>query len=63
MNHSLLTPLSTLQCVLDTNVTGTLLFSREAAKVMRGRKFGRIVNLTSVAVPLKLEGESGRLMG
>lgn len=58
MNHSLLTPLSTVENVLKTNVVGTFLFCREAAKVMKRGNFGRIVNITSVAVPLKLEGEA-----
>jgi len=58
MNHSLLTPMSTVEGVLGTNVAGTFLFSREAAKLMKNRNFGRIVNLTTVAVPLKLEGEA-----
>lgn len=58
MNHSLLTPTSTLDKVFATNVTATFLFSREAAKLMKSRSFGRIVNFTSVAVRLKLEGEA-----
>lgn len=58
MNHSLLTPLTTVRRVLETNVVGAFLFSREAAKLMRVRKYGRIVNLATVAVPLKLEGEA-----
>ena len=58
MNHSLLTPLATVHRVLDTNVVGTFLFCREAAKLMRTNGYGRIVNLTTVAVPLKLEGEA-----
>jgi 3-oxoacyl-[acyl-carrier protein] reductase len=58
MNHSLLTPLATVQSVLATNVTGTFLFCREAAKVMKIAGRGRIVNVTTVAVPLKLEGEA-----
>lgn len=58
MNHSLLTPLSTVHDVLNTNVVGTFLFCREAAKLMKGKGYGRIVNLTTVAVPLKLEGEA-----
>jgi len=58
MNHSLLTPLSTVNAVLDTNVVGTFLFCREAAKLMKTAGYGRIVNLTTVAVPLKLEGEA-----
>ncbi|HEY2841398.1 MAG TPA: SDR family oxidoreductase [Pirellulales bacterium] len=58
MNHVLTTPLSTVLDVLRTNVLGTFLFCREAAKLMRTRKHGRIVNFASVAVPLKLEGEA-----
>jgi 3-oxoacyl-[acyl-carrier protein] reductase len=58
MNHSLLTPLATVKAVLDTNVVGTFLFSREAAKLMKLAGYGRIVNVTTVAVPLKLEGEA-----
>ena len=58
MNHSLLTPVPTLKKILETNVIGTFLFSREAAKLMKKRRFGRIVNFTTVAVALKLEGES-----
>jgi len=58
MNHVLLTPMSSVQRILATNVEGTFLFTREAAKLMRARKFGRIVNVSSVAVPLKLEGEA-----
>jgi len=58
MNHSLLTPLSTVNAVLDTNVVGTFLFCREAAKLMKVAGYGRMVNVTTVAVPLKLEGEA-----
>lgn len=58
MNHALLTPIDTVRKVLETNVIGTFLFCREAAKVMQKRAFGRIVNFSTVAVPLKLEGEA-----
>lgn len=58
MNHALLTPLATVERVLRTNVAGAFLFCREAAKLMQKVQRGRIVNLTTVAVPLNLEGES-----
>ena len=58
MNHVLLTPAKVARDVFETNFTGTFLFCREAAKLMKKRKFGRIVNLVSVATPLKLEGEA-----
>lgn len=58
MNHALLTPLSTAERILRTNVTGTFLFIREAAKLMQSAGRGRIVNFATVAVPWRLEGEA-----
>lgn len=58
MNHALLTPAETVNRILSTNVVGTFLFCREMAKLMRGKKTGRIVNFTTVAHPLNLEGEA-----
>lgn len=58
MNHSLLTPIASLDRIFDTNVRGTFLVCREAARLMQRRRFGRIVNLSTVAVPLRLEGEA-----
>lgn len=58
MNHSLLTPMETVDRVMRTNVAGTFLFCREAARLMQRQRKGRIVNFATVAVPLKLEGEA-----
>ncbi len=58
MNHVLLTPVSTIESLFRTNLLGTALICREAVKLMRARRFGRIVNMGSVAVPLELEGEA-----
>ena len=58
MNHSLLTPLAVVEKIFKTNFFGTFLFCREIGKVMAKNKFGRIINFSSVAVPLHLEGES-----
>jgi 3-oxoacyl-[acyl-carrier protein] reductase len=58
MNHVLLTPIETVRKIMDVNVAGSFLLAREAAKLMRKNSFGRIVNTTSVATPLKLEGEA-----
>jgi len=58
MNHALLTPASTVQSILNTNVTGTFLFCREGAKLMRLAGSGRIVNFVTVATPLRVEGEA-----
>ena len=58
MNHYLLTPKSTVEKLFNTNVMGTFLFSREMAKLMSKKKEGRIINFSTVAVPLNLEGEA-----
>lgn len=58
MNHTLLTPVSTVRRIMDTNVVGTFLFCREAAKIMQRQKSGRLVNFATVATPLRLEGEA-----
>jgi 3-oxoacyl-[acyl-carrier protein] reductase len=58
MNHSLLTPIATVNRIIETNFTGTFLFCREAARLMQLHRYGRIVNFATVAVPLKLEGEA-----
>ena len=67
MNHSLSTPFSSLEKVFKTNVFGSFLFLREVAKLMslsfRRQKTSlktpfKIVNFTTIATPLKLEGEA-----
>ena len=58
MNHALLTPGVTVNRVLQTNVVGTFLFCREMTKLMRRSSAPRIVNFTTVAHPLNLEGEA-----
>ena len=58
LNHFLLTPLSTAQKLVNTNFLGTFLFCREAAKLMQRNRSGRIINFTTVARPLNLEGEA-----
>jgi 3-oxoacyl-[acyl-carrier protein] reductase len=58
MNHCLLTPLATAERIFRTNAIGSFLLIRESAKLMKRRNYGRIINLGTVATPLKLEGES-----
>lgn len=58
MNHVLLFPLIKAEELLRTNTLGTFLFCREASKLMKRNKYGRIINFTSGAVRLKIEGES-----
>jgi len=58
MNAALLTPIDSVRLVLETNVIGTFLLCREAARLMQKNRFGRIINFTTVAVPYNLEGEA-----
>jgi len=58
MNHILLTPVTSLRKMLDTHVCGTHAVSREAVLLMRKRKYGRIINFSSVATPLSYEGQA-----
>jgi 3-oxoacyl-[acyl-carrier protein] reductase len=58
MNHILLTPASSANRMLQVNVTGTMLVCRDAAKVMIRRRYGRIVNFTTIVAPIALAGEA-----
>jgi 3-oxoacyl-[acyl-carrier protein] reductase len=58
MNHFMLTPIKTVNRIISTNLVGTFIVCREASKLMQKNKSGRIVNFSTVAVPLKLEGEA-----
>lgn len=58
MNHILLTPAQTCDALFKTNVTGSFIALRECAKQMARQKKGRIINISSVAAPLGLAGES-----
>jgi 3-oxoacyl-[acyl-carrier protein] reductase len=42
--------------VFGTNVMGTFLCSREAVKIMKTNHYGRIVNVSTIAVPLASPG-------
>lgn len=59
MNHILSTPGTTITKLMDTNFRGTVLFCREVAKLMMRKKTnGKIINFSTVASPLNLEGEA-----
>lgn len=58
MNHTLLTPADTVDRIMATNFRGTFLVCRESAKLMQRRRYGRIVNMATIAVPMRLEGEA-----
>lgn len=56
--YSMIMPASAARSMIDTNLFGTFLVSREAAKLMRKHKWGRIINIGSMAVSLEPMGDS-----
>ena len=58
MNHILLTPVSTVESIMNTNFLGTFLFCREAVRLMMRNRYGRIINFSTIATHLNLEGEA-----
>ena len=58
MNHMMLTPVASVDRIMSTNFTGTFVVCREAAKLMQRNHYGRIVNISTIAVPMRLEGEA-----
>ena len=57
-NHVLLTPLKEAHDSLNTNFIGTFIFCRESIKLMKNNNYGRIINISSIHVPLALAGTS-----
>jgi 3-oxoacyl-[acyl-carrier protein] reductase len=58
MNHLLLTPGRSVEKMLQLNVLANFNLTRECSKLMKHSPNGRIVNVTTTAVPLSLEGEA-----
>jgi 3-oxoacyl-[acyl-carrier protein] reductase len=58
MNALLLTPGETAERLMRVNYLGTFHCLQAVGKVMVRQRAGRIINLTTVAVPLSLEGEA-----
>ncbi|MBE3064787.1 MAG: SDR family oxidoreductase [Spirochaetes bacterium] len=58
MNPIALTTADTARRIVETNLLGTFLLTRGGIRLLRTSKTGRIVNLTTVAVPFRLEGEA-----
>ena len=56
--YALLMPASKAREMVTTNLLGTLFVSREAAKLMSRRKYGRIINIGSMAAALEPVGDS-----
>ena len=58
MNAFALTPSATYEKIFATNVHGTFLFCQKALGLLKRAPAPSIINMTTVAVPLQLEGES-----
>jgi 3-oxoacyl-[acyl-carrier protein] reductase len=58
MNLALTTPTSTSNKIIQTNLLGTIYCCQIFAPLMLRKKFGRIINFSTIAVSLGLKGES-----
>ena len=58
MNMFALTPVGSMRRVMDVNVIAPMMLTHRAIRLMKGVSSPRIVNVTSIAVPLRLEGEA-----
>jgi len=58
MNAFLLTPLKTAESIMRLNYLGSFNTTQLFGKIMARQRHGLIVNITTVAVPLNLEGEA-----
>jgi NAD(P)-dependent dehydrogenase (short-subunit alcohol dehydrogenase family) len=53
-----LTPPSVVHCIFNVNVVGPMRVTHAAVRLLRRSTTARIVNVTSIAVPLRLDGEA-----
>jgi 3-oxoacyl-[acyl-carrier protein] reductase len=58
MNAFMLTPPSTARRLFETNVLGPMQLTHGAVRLMRKSPAARVVNVTTIAVPLRLAGEA-----
>lgn len=56
--YSMIMPPAAAQAMVNVNLLGPFMVSREAAKMMRKRKWGRIINIGSMAASLEPVGDS-----
>ena len=56
--YAMIMPPAAVQAMLNVNLFGTFMVSREAAKMMRKGKWGRIINVGSMAASLEPIGDS-----
>src|SRR5262249_9137594 len=56
--HALMLPAASAEQMVRTNLLGTLFVSREAAKIMKKKHYGRIIHIGSMATALDPVGDS-----
>lgn len=56
--YAMIMPPAAAQAMLNVNLLGAFMVSREASKMMRKRKWGRIINISSIAASLEPIGDS-----
>ncbi len=56
--YAMIMPPAAAQAMFSTNLMGAFMVSREASKLMRKEKWGRIINIGSMAVSLEPIGDS-----
>jgi 3-oxoacyl-[acyl-carrier protein] reductase len=56
--YAMIMPPAAAQAMINTNLLGTFMVSREASKMMRKSKWGRIINIGSMAASLEPIGDS-----
>lgn len=56
--YAMIMPAGAAQAMVNLNLLAPFLVAREAAKLMRKAKAGRIINISSMAVSLEPEGDS-----
>jgi 3-oxoacyl-[acyl-carrier protein] reductase len=59
MNLAVMTPASAMRRIIDTNLLGTIFMCQTLAPLMIRAGGGSIINFSTIAVHLALEGESG----
>lgn len=56
--YAMILPVKSAQLMVDTNLMAPFLMARGAARIMRKKKWGRILNISSMAVKLEPNGDS-----
>lgn len=52
-NLAMITPIDTLDKVINTNYRASFIFCIESIKLMKKNKYGRIINFSSISVPMR----------